>query len=162
MSREKAKLERVIGGIAQINRLPSAIFMVDISHEHIALAEAKKLGLTTFGMVDTNSDPTSVDFAIPANDDASKSVTIITKYLTEAIKEGLAERKQNKEDMIAAKHGENDGEDGGEAKPKERSGDRRRAAGGRRKKTVKADAPVEATPKKEEKVQEPAKAEAAE
>lgn len=93
LSRKKEKLERVIGGISQLNRLPSAMFIVDIHHEHIAVAEAKKLGIRTFAMVDTNSDPTKVDFAIPANDDASKSIAIITNYLVEAIKEGLADRK---------------------------------------------------------------------
>jgi small subunit ribosomal protein S2 len=101
LSREKDKLERVLGGIANLNRLPSAVFMVDIHHEHIALAEAKRLGMKTFAMVDTNSDPNKVDFPIPANDDASKSVKLITDYVVSAIKEGLDERradKQTKED----------------------------------------------------------------
>jgi small subunit ribosomal protein S2 len=78
--------------------LPSAVFLVDINHEHIALAEAKRLNLKTFGMVDTNSDPNKVDFAIPANDDASKSVKLITDYVTAAIQEGLKERNDNKND----------------------------------------------------------------
>lgn len=98
LGREKAKLERELGGIANLNRLPSAVFLVDISHEHIALAEAKRLNLKTFGMVDTNSDPNKVDFAIPANDDASKSVKLITDYVTAAIQEGLKERNDNKND----------------------------------------------------------------
>ncbi|MBK6565265.1 MAG: 30S ribosomal protein S2 [Saprospiraceae bacterium] len=101
LSREKEKLERVLGGIANLNRLPSAIFMVDIHHEHIALAEAKRLGMKTFAMVDTNSDPNKVDFPIPANDDASKSVKLITDYIVAAINQGLEERradKQTKED----------------------------------------------------------------
>lgn len=101
LSREKDKLERVLGGIANLNRLPSAIFMVDIHHEHIALAEAKRLGMKTFAMVDTNSDPNKVDFPIPANDDASKSVKLITDYIVAAINQGLEERradKQTKED----------------------------------------------------------------
>src|SRR5688500_19243347 len=76
--------------------------MVDISHEHIALAEAKRLGITTFAMVDTNSDPSKVDFAIPSNDDATKSIAIIVQYLTAAIMEGLQERSQNKEEEDAA------------------------------------------------------------
>ncbi len=97
ITREKIKLEKVLSGIANLNRLPSAIFIVDISHEHIALAEAKKIGLRTFGLVDTNSDPNSVDFPIPANDDAAKSITILVNYITDAIKEGIAEGKQNKE-----------------------------------------------------------------
>jgi small subunit ribosomal protein S2 len=97
LDRSKQKMEKVLGGIAQMGRTPAAIFMVDISHEHIALAEAKRLGITTFAMVDTNSDPTKVDFSIPSNDDATKSIAIITNYLTAAILEGLEERAQNKE-----------------------------------------------------------------
>jgi small subunit ribosomal protein S2 len=103
LTRERNKLERVLGGIANINRLPAAIFMVDIHHEHIALAEAHKLGMRTFAMVDTNSDPTSVDFPIPSNDDASKSITIITQAMTNAIKEGLNERSKAREESEAAK-----------------------------------------------------------
>jgi len=91
-------MEKVLGGIAQLGRLPAALFLVDISVEHIALAEAKRLGITTFGMVDTNSDPNKVDFAIPANDDATKSIAIITNYITAAIAEGLAERQANKDE----------------------------------------------------------------
>lgn len=97
LSRQKDKLDAVLGGIAQLNRLPSAIFVVDINYEHIAIAEAKKLGIRTFGMVDTNSNPNLVDFAIPANDDASKSVSVITNYLVECIKEGLEERQKMKD-----------------------------------------------------------------
>jgi small subunit ribosomal protein S2 len=93
LTREKAKLEKELGGIANLNRIPSALFIVDIHHEHIALAEAKKLGIKTFGMVDTNSDPNKVDFPIPANDDASKSVKIIISYIVDSIKEGLEERR---------------------------------------------------------------------
>src|SRR5580700_7859720 len=90
-------MDKVLGGISQMGRTPAALFMVDISHEHIALAEAKRLGITTFAMVDTNSDPSKVDFPIPANDDATKSISIITNYLTAAIMEGLQERAMNKE-----------------------------------------------------------------
>ncbi len=114
LSREREKLEKVLGGISQLNRLPSAIYLVDISHEHIALAEANKLNITSFGMVDTNSDPNQVDFAVPANDDASKSIVIITTYLTEAILEGLQERKKDKDDLDAAKAAEG-GEEEAEA-----------------------------------------------
>ncbi|MDQ0105580.1 small subunit ribosomal protein S2 [Chitinophaga terrae (ex Kim and Jung 2007)] len=96
LSRDKEKMEKVLGGIAQLARVPAALFMVDISHEHIALAEAKRLGITTFGMVDTNSDPTKVDFAIPANDDATKSIAIVTSYICAAIAEGLSERATEK------------------------------------------------------------------
>lgn len=94
LSREKAKLEKVLGGIEHLNRIPSAVFVVDISHEHLAVSEASKLGLKTFAMVDTNSNPLKVDYPIPANDDASKSIEVITNYLVAAIKEGLDERDQ--------------------------------------------------------------------
>ena len=102
LQRERNKLEKVLGGIAGLNRLPSALFIVDIHHEHIALAEAKKLGLRTFAMVDTNSDPNKVDFPIPANDDASKSISIITRTVTNAIKEGLEERRKAKDSPVEA------------------------------------------------------------
>jgi small subunit ribosomal protein S2 len=102
LSRERQKLDKVLGGIANINRLPSALFIVDIHHEHIALAEAHKLGLRTIGIVDTNSDPTQVDFAIPANDDASKSVAILTAAITDAIREGLEDRKKVREEKEKA------------------------------------------------------------
>ena len=98
LSRDKDKMEKVLGGIAQLGRVPAALFIVDIGHEHIALAEAKRLGITTFGVVDTNCDPNKVDFAVPANDDATKSIAIITNYLTAAIAEGLAERQAAKEE----------------------------------------------------------------
>jgi len=97
LTRSKEKMEKVLGGISQMGRAPAAVFMVDISHEHIALAESKRLGITTFAMVDTNSDPTKVDFAVPSNDDATKSIAIITNYLTAAILEGLQERAQAKD-----------------------------------------------------------------
>ncbi len=98
LDRERHKLEKVLGGIANLNRLPAALFIIDIHHEHIALSEAHRLGLRTFAMVDTNSDPTRVDFPIPANDDASKSIAYVTAYVTEAIRLGLEERKSQKVD----------------------------------------------------------------
>src|SRR5687768_14709615 len=98
LSRDKEKMEKVLGGIAQLGRVPAALFIIDIGHEHIALAEAKRLGITTFGMVDTNCDPNRVDFAIPSNDDATKSIAIITQYITAAIAEGLAERQAAKDE----------------------------------------------------------------
>ncbi len=98
LQRDKDKMEKVLGGIAQISRVPAALFMVDIGHEHIALAEAKRLNITTFGMVDTNCDPNKVDFAIPSNDDATKSIAIIVNYLVAAISEGLQERHADKDD----------------------------------------------------------------
>lgn len=98
LTRDKDKMEKVLGGIAQLGRVPAALFIVDIGHEHIALAEARRLGITTFGVVDTNCDPNKVDFAIPANDDATKSIAIISDYITAAIAEGLAERQAAKDE----------------------------------------------------------------
>lgn len=94
LTRERNKMERVLGGVANLNRLPAAVFIVDILHEHLALEEAQKLGIRTFAMVDTNSDPNKVDFPIPANDDSSKSIALITNYMTEAIKSGLSEKSE--------------------------------------------------------------------
>ena len=98
LARERDKMDKVLGGIAQISRVPAALFLVDIGHEHIALAEARRLNITTFGMVDTNCDPNKVEFSIPANDDATKSIAIITNYITAAIAEGLAERQAEKDE----------------------------------------------------------------
>ncbi|HEY0262331.1 MAG TPA: 30S ribosomal protein S2 [Chitinophagales bacterium] len=100
LSREKEKMERVLGGIANLNRVPAAVFLVDIGHEHIALKEAQRLNINTFGIVDTNCDPTKIDFAIPGNDDASKSIYILTNYIADAIAEGLAERADSKEEEV--------------------------------------------------------------
>ena len=98
LTRDKEKKEKVLGGIAQLGRVPAALFLVDIGHEHIALAEAKRLGIQTFGIVDTNCDPNKVDYAIPGNDDATKSIAIMTNYITAAIAEGLAERQAAKDE----------------------------------------------------------------
>lgn len=98
ISRQRAKLEKNLGSIADLNRLPSAIFVIDVMKEHIAVAEANRLGIPVFGIVDTNSDPNSVDFVIPANDDASKSIDIILATVCEAINEGINERKVEKID----------------------------------------------------------------
>lgn len=97
-TREKEKLERVLGGITDLTRLPAALFIVDIKREHIAVNEAKKLNIPVFALVDTNSDPNAVDFPIPGNDDAFKSVEIILKAIGKAIDEGLQDRKTEKED----------------------------------------------------------------
>jgi len=102
LTRERNKLEKVLGGIANLNRLPAAIFIVDIHHEHIALKEAQKLGIRTFAMVDTNSNPQLVDFPIPANDDASKSIQAITNHAVKAIQDGLDERRKMKEQKAEA------------------------------------------------------------
>jgi len=97
IQRERIKLEKNLGSISDMNRLPAALFVVDILKEHIAVAEARKLNIPVFAIVDTNSDPTSVDFPIPANDDASKSIAVIVKAMCEAIREGLNERMLNKD-----------------------------------------------------------------
>jgi small subunit ribosomal protein S2 len=110
LTRDKDKMEKVLGGIAQISRLPAALFLVDIGHEHIALAEAKRLNITTFGMVDTNCDPNKVDFPVPANDDAAKSIAIVVNYITAAIAEGLAERQAEKDDDDQSGEGEESAE----------------------------------------------------
>ncbi len=102
LSREKAKLEKVLQGISSLNRLPAAIYLVDIMHEHIALAEARRLGILTIAMVDTNSDPTLVNFPIPSNDDATKSIALITNYLVDALIEGANERQQDREEGAEA------------------------------------------------------------
>ena len=102
ITRQRAKLEKTLGSIADLNRLPSALFVVDVLKEHIAVAEANRLGITVFAMVDTNSDPSNVDFVIPANDDASKSIEIILDTVCSAMAEGLEERKAEKVDTVAA------------------------------------------------------------
>lgn len=97
VDRQRANLEKNLGSIANMNRLPSAIFVVDILREHIAVTEAKKLGIPIFAIVDTNSDPRKVDFVIPGNDDASKSIDMILNVVSDAIKEGLSQKKAEKE-----------------------------------------------------------------
>ena len=106
LTREQAKLEKVLGGIADLNRLPSALFIVDIKKEHIAVAEARKLNIPTIAMVDTNSNPNLVDFPIPANDDAAKSIQLVISTITNAIGEGLSERKKRREEDKIKKEAE--------------------------------------------------------
>lgn len=103
ISRQRAKLEKNLGSIADLTRLPAAIFIVDVKNEHIAVAEALNLGIPIFGMVDTNSDPRPVDFPIPSNDDASKSISKVMDFVTKAIGEGLSERKNEKEKRASDK-----------------------------------------------------------
>lgn len=103
INRQREKLEKNLGSIVDMTRLPAAIFVVDIKREHIAVAEARKLNMPIFAMVDTNSDPRLVDFVIPSNDDASKSISKILDYITNAIVEGLAERKSSKDKAQAEK-----------------------------------------------------------
>jgi len=97
VTRQRAKLEKNLGSIVDLTRLPSALFIVDVCKEHIAVREAKRLGIPVFAMVDTNSDPSDIDFPIPANDDASKSISLIIEILCQAIDEGLNERKLEKD-----------------------------------------------------------------
>lgn len=104
ITREKAKLEKNLGSIADMTRMPSAVFVVDVSKEHIAVKEAQKLDIPVFGIVDTNSDP-SIDFMIPANDDATKSISLIIEEITKAVAEGLAERKAEKPEKKEVKSG---------------------------------------------------------
>ncbi len=97
ITRQRAKLEKTLGSIIDLTRLPSALFIVDVAKEHIAVREAKRLGIPVFAMVDTNSDPSDIEFPIPANDDASKSISLIIGILCQAIEEGLSERKLEKD-----------------------------------------------------------------
>ena len=103
VTRQRAKLEKNLGSISDLTRLPAALFIVDITKEYIAVREAKRLGIPVFAMVDTNSDPTTVDFPIPANDDASKSISLIVDVICKAIEEGLGERKVEKEKDVETK-----------------------------------------------------------
>jgi len=128
LTRDRDKMEKVLGGIAQISRVPAALFLVDIGHEHIALSEAKRLNITTFGMVDTNCDPNKVEFSIPANDDATKSIAIITNYIVAAIAEGLAERQAEKEEETEETE-EHDSRDMKFDEGTDESGERRRGVG---------------------------------
>ena len=102
VTRQRAKLEKTLGSIADLTRLPSALFVVDVMKEHIAVREANRLGIPVFAMVDTNSDPTNIDFVIPANDDATKSIEVTLNAVSGAVAEGLEERKIEKVDAEAA------------------------------------------------------------
>ncbi|MBQ9465666.1 MAG: 30S ribosomal protein S2 [Muribaculaceae bacterium] len=113
ITRQRAKLEKNLGSIANMSRLPAALFVVDVLKEHIAVAEANRLGIPVFAMVDTNSDPSNIDYVIPANDDASKSIDLIMATLCAAIKEAVAERRSS--EPAEAAEGE-----GGERQPRER------------------------------------------
>lgn len=106
ISRQRAKLEKNLGSIADLTRLPSALFVVDVMKEHIAVSEANRLGIPVFAIVDTNSNPNDIDFVIPANDDANKSIEVILEACCSAIAEGLEERKAEKVDAEAAGEGE--------------------------------------------------------
>ena len=125
IQRERAKFEKNLGSISEMSKLPSALFVVDILKEHIAVAEAKKLNIPTFAIVDTNSDPNAVDYAIPANDDASKSIAIIVKAMCDAIQVGLNERALDK-DKVEEEAEEEVAEDKKEEEAAPRTGRRKR------------------------------------
>ena len=138
ITRQRAKLEKNLGSIADLTRLPSALFVVDVLKEQIAVREANRLGIPVFGIVDTNSDPNNIDFVIPANDDAKESVEVILNACCDAINEGIEERKVEKADEKAADaQADADAE---EAKPKRQARKPRKAA----------EAPAEEAPKAEE------------
>ena len=148
VTRQRAKLEKTLGSIADLNRLPSALFVVDVLKERIAVAEANRLGIPVFAIVDTNSDPSNVDFVIPANDDASKSIELILGTVTAAMAEGLEERKADKVDANAAGEGE------AEAAPAPARRERRRV------RRTDVEAAAEAAPAAAEAPEAPAAAEA--
>ncbi len=120
MAREKAKMEKQFGSVADMNRLPAAVFVVDIIKEYIAVREATKLDINTFAIVDTNSDPRQVDFPVPANDDASKSIDLVLEYMVKAVEEGLNERKMEKEKARQEKESERKVKEKRKTAPKEK------------------------------------------
>src|SRR5690625_5072510 len=146
LQRDHDKMNKVLGGIAQLNRLPAALFIIDITFEHIALAEARKLNINTFGVVDTNSDPRKVDFVIPANDDATKSIAIITEYLTAAVAEGLQERVHDKEQEAEEEENEDREKEIRRFETEEEEDDQRRESGRRRHKDATHPKRRSATP----------------
>ena len=146
ITRQREKLEKNLGSIAELTRLPSALFVVDVMKEHIAVAEAQRLGIPVFGIVDTNSDPNNIDYVIPANDDATKSIEVILEAVCAAIKEGLEERNAKNADREAAAEQEKD-----EAQaPRERRPRVRKGA------AAKEEAKAEVEAKAEEKAEEAA------
>jgi small subunit ribosomal protein S2 len=140
ISRQKSKMEKLIGSIADLNRLPAALFIVDTVKEHIAVDEAIKLGIPTIAICDTNSDPSLIDFPIPANDDASKSIELILKCMVSSIEEGLSERKVDKEqerERDAANEEEaGDRAAGGSDEESAEAGDKKKASGLRSRKSA--------------------------
>jgi small subunit ribosomal protein S2 len=150
INRQRAKLEKNLGSISDMTRLPGALFVIDVKKEHIAVSEAQKLNIPVFALVDTNSDPTAVDFVIPANDDASKSIDKVMGYLTDAVAEGLSNRKANKEKAEAPKEAvaveapeEAPKEEAVAEKPKTAKAPKEEAVA---KEEVKAETAVEAAP----------------
>ena len=157
ISRQREKLEINLGSITDLTRLPAAIFIVDINKEHIAVAEAKKLNIPTFGIVDTNSDPRAVDFAIPANDDSSQSVNLVLEIISRAIEEGLSERKQDKETVEKEKAGKGLEEETSEKRSIDVIEDEAEEEIPLKKKTIKPAAIAKAKKGEEEEREAPAK-----
>ena len=116
ITRQRAKLEKMLGSISDLTRLPAAMFVVDVTKEYIAVREANRLNIPVFAMVDTNSNPKDIDFPIPANDDASKSISLVLDFVCEAISEGLNERKMEKEKEVSSEKAKKDTSEGGEKK----------------------------------------------
>ena len=158
LGREKAKLEKLLGGVADLSRLPAALFVVDIKREHLAIAEAKRLGIPVVAMCDTNSNPEIVDFAIPANDDAYKSISLITLAIGKAIEEGILERKTDKEN--AALQEEEDAKRAVDTAREVVNRGEESSEGGKRKRVKPADAAPEAEVVAEETAPEAPAAEA--
>lgn len=156
ITRQRAKLEKMLGSISDMTRLPAAMFIVDVSKEHIAVREAQRLNIPLFGIVDTNSDPSPIDFPIPANDDASKSISLILDKITDSIKEGLSERKMEKEKDASSKDNKKSAKSPADAKKTSARKPKEEAA----TKEVKAE--EKKAPAKKEEVKEEAKAEAKE
>ena len=153
INRQREKLDKTLGSIADLTRLPAALFIVDIKKEHIAVAEAKKLNIPTFGIVDTNSDPTLVDFPIPANDDAAKSIETIMDSVVEAIKEGLSERKKDKEKLEETKAAKK--KEAAKEGSKQKETEAKKAPA--KPKAEKVEIPMDKKEEKKEEKEEPAK-----
>ena len=145
ITRQRAKLEKNLGSIADLTRLPSALFVVDVMKEHIAVREANRLGIPVFAMVDTNSNPNNIDFVIPANDDAKDSVDVILSACCQAISEGIEERKAEKADEKAAAE---QAEEAAEMKPRRQRRNRKDEAAPAAEEV--AEAPAEEAPEAEE------------
>jgi len=143
VSRQRAKLEKLLGSIKDLTRLPAALFIVDVSKEYIAVNEARKLNIPVFGMVDTNSDPSLIDFVIPANDDASKSIHLITDLMCQAIEQGLNERKVEKDNEAEQKQKKSEAKAEAKAAAKAEKTSARKSAA---KKEDAGDKPVDKKP----------------
>ncbi|MDG5799243.1 30S ribosomal protein S2 [Marinilabiliaceae bacterium ANBcel2] len=154
ITRQRAKMEKNLGSISDLNRLPAAMFVVDVMKEHIAVKEAIRLNIPVFAMVDTNSDPRNIDYVVPANDDASKSIEIVVGSMTDAIKEGLSERKAERDSEASAKEKSaakgKKGESRARVKKKEETAPEAKSETVAEEKKTEPKVESEATPKKED------------